>query len=365
MAQISKTKWVCGGRNFKPLSLPKEEVGAYAELRNIGIALDHADKMTYAMDDTSPSVVAGRITNPIQYLQNWLPGFVSVMTRATKIDEIVGLNVAGDFADEEVIQPTIEHLGLAVPYGDSNDVTFADFLSDYERRSVVRFEIGFSVGTLEESRATRAGINPADAKRSACAKALEIRRNAVGFYGYNAGVNRTYGLLNDPSLSAYVTVPNGAGGSPLWTLKTYGEIIGDITSAMSALRVQSGDLIDVNSTPITMALGTSRYESLATVNPLGSQSVMTWLATAYPNVRVVSAPELDGANAGANVFYLFAESVADSGTDDGRVIAQIVPSKFQTVGVSRGIKTYQEAFANATAGVFVKRPYAVVRRTGI
>jgi hypothetical protein len=43
---------------------------------------------------------------------------------------------------------------------------------------------------------------------------------------------------------------------------------------------------------------------------------------------------------------------------------QVVPSKFQVLGVEKGAKGYKEDYSNATAGVFCKRPFAVVRRTG-
>ena len=90
-----------------------------------------------------------------------------------------------------------------------------------------------------------------------------------------------------------------------------------------------------------------------------------WLRDTYPAVRVVSAPELNGANGGENVFYLYADNVTDSSTDDGRTFVQIVPTRFMSLGVEQQAKAYVEDYTNATAGVMVKRPYAVVRRSGI
>ena len=78
-----------------------------------------------------------------------------------------------------------------------------------------------------------------------------------------------------------------------------------------------------------------------------------------------SAPQLNTANGGVGVFYLYAENVADNSTDDGRTFAQIVPAKFQIVGVAKKTKSYEEDYSNATAGVMCKRPYAVVRYSGI
>ena len=44
---------------------------------------------------------------------------------------------------------------------------------------------------------------------------------------------------------------------------------------------------------------------------------------------------------------------------------QVVPAKFRVVGVAKDTKGYEEDYSNATAGVMCKRPYAVVRYTGI
>jgi len=48
----------------------------------------------------------------------WLPGWVRAVTQARKIDVLIGQMTAGDWADEEVIQGSMELTGLAVPYGD-------------------------------------------------------------------------------------------------------------------------------------------------------------------------------------------------------------------------------------------------------
>jgi hypothetical protein len=57
--------------------------------------------------------------------------------------------------------------------------------------------------------------------------------------------------------------------------------------------------------------------------------------------------------------------VNDSSTDGGAVFGQYVPSKFMSLGVERKITEYLEGFANATAGVYCKRPFANVRFFGI
>lgn len=360
-----------------PLALTVDSIGdtIALELAQLGIhfGADHRQQIKNlssmaiaagAMDaapDLQPTVFAGNVGAPIQFLQKWLPGFVRTVTTARKIDELVGKMTAGDWADEEVIQGSMELTGLAVPYGDYTNVPLASWNFGFDRRTIVRFEEGLRVGKLEEARSGKIGISSGATKRSAAALALDIQRNRVGFYGYNATNNRTYGFLNDPALPAYVAVTGAA-----WTSATFLVMTAQIREALAALRTQSGDTIDPNTTAITMAVASNRIDYLTTTTDFGI-SVKGWLNETYPNVRVVSAPELNGANGGANVFYLYADRATDdNGSDDGgQTMVQIVPASFMLVGVEQQAKAYVEDYANATAGVLVKRPYLVIRRTGI
>ena len=316
-------------------------------------------KMMAAQDSLEPLQTTASITTPVQFLQNWLVGNVLVATAARKIDEFVGIMITGAWENEEVVQGLMELTGTSVPYGDYSNLPLSSWNLNFERRTVVRFEEGMRVGNLEEARAAAVRVNSAQQKRDAATLALEIRRNAVGFNGFNNGANRTYGLLNDPSLPAYINV---AGAT--WATKTYLEIVGDILSWVSALRNNSQDLIDPATTPTTLALATVARDRLATVSQYGN-SVQDWLSATYPKMRVVSAPELNGANSGANVAYLYADTIDDNGTDGGATFIQVVPTRFIVTGVQKLVKGYEEGYSNATAGVMCKRPWAVYRASGI
>lgn len=352
----------------RPFKMSGAAVAMYQDLAKLGICFDAADvqkMMAFAMDsDLSAPLTTASVTTPIQFLQAWLPGFVEIITAARRIDNLIGITTQGRWEDEEIVQGIMEHTGDAVPYGDYTNIPHASWNANFERRSIVRFEEGVQVGRLEEARAAAMKVNTPEEKRRAAASALEIIRNLVGFFGYNAGANRTYGLLNDPELPAYVTVPVGASTATEWATKTFLEITADLREALSALRIQSQDRIDPSRTPIVLAIAMSARDYLSVTSDFGN-SVAQWLQETYPNVRVESVPEFDAANGGDNVFYMYAESVDDESTDDSRTFVQVVPAKFQTVGVQQMAKTYTEDYTNATAGTLCKRPYAVVRRSGV
>lgn len=358
-------------RDVRPMAF--SQVENYRDLERLGIGLDARDVAVMAkayaesigMDSAliAPLTTAS-ITTPIQFLQAWLPGFVHVITAARKIDDLVGIVTQGSWEDEEVVQGVMEMTGPAVPYNDYTNTALASWNTNFERRTIVRFESGMKVGRLEELRAAAIRANSPASKRQGAGYALEINRNKVGFYGYNGGANRTYGFLNDPSLPAYVNVPNGASGFPNWARKTFQEIKADILTSLAQLRVQSQERIDPKSDPITLAISTDAVDYLAQTTDFGI-SVQDWLDKNYKNIRIVSAPELVDANGGDSVFYVYAETVQDSGDDDNQTFIQVVPAKFQTLGVQQYTKAYEEAYTNATAGIMVKRPYAIVRRSGI
>ena len=373
-------------RNCVPFEIKPENVAHYLDLQNIGfhfmdgrgkdvigqmmdgIGMDAGDDVGLTPSPGNLSGTTASITTPIQFLQNWLPGFVRKLTAARKIDECVGIMTAGSWEDEEIVQGILEPIGTAQPYGDYTNIPMTSWNTNFVTRGVVRFEQGMMVGLLEEARAARIRIATAAEKRAAAGIALDIQRNRVGFYGYNdgAGASPTYGFLNDTSLPAYNTVANGAtSGSPLWSTKTFIDITADIRTAMAGLQLQSQDQVDVQKTPITFAVANAVYQYLTVTAVYGNVSVRTWLQENYPNIRIVSAPELSAANGGANVGYFYADTVDDGGSDGGKTFVQVVPSKFQALGVEKRAKSYIEDYANATAGVMCKRPFAVYRFTGI
>lgn len=356
-------------RAVQPVAMDAADVVDYQALSAIGINIDRraATAMAAAaMDDNQGGVTAPSIASPVQFLQNWLPGFIRVITAARKIDELIGITTSGSWEDEQIVQGVMEPIGYAMPYSDYANVPFASWNANFETRSVVRFEQGIKVTMLEEARSARARINTGAEKRASAALDLEVQRNFVGFYGYNGGANRTYGFLNDPNLPAYYTVANGAtSGSPLWSSKSFQDITADIMKMMATLQVQSQDTIDPLTAETTLALPMSVAQYLGVVTLNGGISVRQWLQGTYPKCRVVTAPQLVGANGGANAAYLYAESVDDGASDDSRVWVQVVPARFQALGVAKTEKGYNENYTNATAGVLLKRPYAVVRASGL
>jgi hypothetical protein len=372
MPEVSKVHSNISGRNVRAFEkFPAEQFQALAQL-GINITPRDVAKMQTAFDaeDTGMDALqalqtTASIADPVQFLQTWLPGFVYVITQARKIDEIVGVATVGNWEDEQIVQGYLEQTGKAQPYSDLGNIPLSSWNTNWETRTIVRFEQGMSVGKLEGMRAAKIKLDSAGEKRTAATLTLEILRNSVGFNGYNNGNNNTFGFLNEPNLPAYVEVANGAtSGTPGWATKTFLDITADLRTAFAAVRIASGDNIDPAKTQMTLVVATNIYDFMSVTTPYGDVSVIDWLNRTYPNTRIISAPELNLAHASDNVFYLFAESVVDGSSDDKNTWMQMVPNKFMMLGIENRAKSYVEDFSNALAGLLLKRAYTVVRYYG-
>ena len=355
---------------IKPLVAGKhytmDEAETVAKYLGIGMTPNAARQLSagIGMDTIQQPVSATSIGTHVQFLQSLLPGMVRIVTAARKADDAIGYSIMGAWEDAQIVQQQIELAGGATPYSDAASIPFAQWNNEFLVRTVVRFELGLRVEALEEAVSARIRVNSGEMKRESIAQNLEIERNAVAFYGFNSGNNLTYGLLNDPLLPAYVTVANPGAGTT-WAVKTFDQIQADILTWLQGLRTGSAENVDPGKTPLCMLLPTTARDYLSKTTSVGGISVQDWLNKTYPNIRVESCVQFNGANGGSNVAYLFAETVDGSGTDDQRTFLQPVQAKLQLLGVERGSKYYIEDYSNATAGVMTKRPYAVYRASGI
>lgn len=382
MRNESKTHLSVKGRNLKPFNMTTQMVGdaAVAALADFGIHIDPGTVRQqlaalydgqYVGDANSTGMsTAPSVATPVQFLQTWLPGFVNLITAVRTIDDLVGIKTVGSWEDQEIVQGASEPTMTVGEYGDDSNLPLASWNVNFERRTIVRGEAGARVGLLEEARSAAMRLASAQMKRQAAAVGLEIFRNAVGFYGWNGGNNRTFGLLNDPSYLAALT--SAGAWASLSASSAMQGIVGDIRTCIIQLRTQSQGVIDPEETPMTLVLPLTHIDRLSAMTDFGI-TVRDWLKQVYPKIRIKTAPEfnmggLDGSSNPTNILYLFADEIdpaKDGSTDGGETFAQLVQTKFMTLGVEKRVKSYVEGYSNATAGVMCKRPYAVVRMIGI
>lgn len=363
---LTKTKNRITGRAWaasKPVqSNGLDEAGLMAVVRNLDSKMNVNLHAFDAATIGSPEAANG--TLPFNLL-NILPGVVREITKARKIDEVAGLSAVGSWEDEYIVQRNIEFSGDPSLYGDATNIPLVEYSPSYTTRRPVSYELGSSIGERELARAIRNGDNPQEYKRDAVLETLEIYRNLVGFFGFdNGGAGETFGLFNEPNLPAYVNVPADASGNVTWATKDFTGITEDIALFVSTLTLSSGGHIS-DDTPMTMVLPLSCNQYLSKRNAMGGLSVRMWIKETYPNLRIILVPEADGVNGGLNALYIFADKIDDSGTDSGSVIEQLVPAKLRALKIEVKAKITIEDYMMVTAGILVKRPYAIARFTGL
>ena len=340
------------------LAMDSFEGGTAEFLETLGIGCDCADEAVKYVMDALPPITEGSIITPWQFLQHWMPKAITVVTQACKIDDLVGRTIAGEWHDESIVQEIVEYTGHTRPYGDKTNTPLAGFNRVYEDRTIIRFEEGLMTGKLEELRTEAAGsrLSSYDARRAALASAFKLDQNAVGFFGYNLGRNKTYGLLNDPNLPNFGQVAKGAANSTLWSTKTYHEIIRDINTAVAELRTQTGTNFDPDRDSFVLGVASNCVDFLLTENDHG-KSAKEWFKTTFPKSRIVAVPEFTGAVGGENCFYVILDKL-----NGNKCVDQFVPAEFRLMGVEQKAKGLFELYTNATAGVMVLQPIGVVRK---
>ena len=355
--------------NLKPEQIKpfrfRENPNADAEtLEMLGIAMDESEAkkvLSYAYDIAPNLITSASISNQLQFFQHFLPKTIEVITQKRVSDDLLGMTVAGNWYDEEVVFRVQENVAQAQVYSDVQNVPLASWNMNFEKRTIVRGELGLRVGILESERAGAMRISSEDEKRRSLGNALEIFRNMINFYGYLDGTGKTYGILNAPELPAYTTVAQGASNDTKWSSKTYDEILTDIKTAAIDLRASSGYNFDPFNDPWEIWVAGSCVDYLGTPNSLGTNSVLEYIqAHLYKKLTVKTVPQFNAADGGENVFYAVAGSI-----EGEKPVAQYMQAKLRLIGQQPLVKGFEEDYSNATAGFVCKMPTGVRRYTGI
>lgn len=333
-----------------------DSVGMLRAMKEVNSEIELENKARYGFDAAPTLLSTATISTPQQFLQAIMPDVVEYITQARVADELFGRTIFGEWRDNSIIVPGIELTGIARMYGDKTNLNLASWNPFFEERHIVRFEQDLEVDRLEEERAAAMRFNSIAIKRDAVSISLAVALNYVAFYGFNNGRNQTYGLFNDPALLPYRTVP---GGQTLMEMD-YDEQSQFFIGLISQLRSQTGTNIDPRNAEMTLAIAANAYDALWRQNTQGNRTVFQFLAENFPNLRIIPVPEMNDANGGVGVAYLWAERIGNTKT-----MNQVIQTVIRFIGMERKAKGIRESYSNATAGMIVKLPIAVVRVTGV
>jgi len=317
----------------------------------------------FAMDAAiNPNVYPSSVPVPIQFLQEFVPGFSVNLVTMMVADEIAGKRKIGEWYMEQIIYKFIELTGDAQEYSVGDSMPVAGAGTNFDWRTIVRSQIGTQTQVLDAERFSQIGLSLMEQSTNAANRACAIIRNAIFFNGWNATINRTYGILNDPNLFPVETLPS----LTPWAGATFAQIVGDLSFMLQTLQQRSQSNVDPKKTPCTFLIPQSCFVYLDTPSSQIGYTPQKWLNDAYPAVDVMSVPQFDDAVSGQNVIYLMAERISDQfSTDGGIVLDQPVPVDLMATGSSIDeFGTTRNGFLSATAGAAVVRPLGIVSAIG-
>jgi hypothetical protein len=188
------------------------------------------------------------------------------------------------------------------------------------------------------------------------AMVLNKFQNQTYFYGV-AGL-QLYGLINDPSLSAALTPVTKAATGTSWSNATANEIFTDIQSLFKQIAsVQTVGLVD-RMANMVLALSPASEVYLLNTNSFGI-AVMDLVKKAFPNLRVISAPQYTTA-AGVETAQLIVSNV------DGQEVGYVAfTEKMRAHPVVQDISSIKQKKSQGTWGAIIFLPAAIATMSGI
>lgn len=250
---------------------------------------------------------------------------------------------------------TTEFTGTTTPYSDYTESTRAGVNYNWPTRKQYRFQTTINYGDLEAALTGLAGVNLVADKQQSAAHVIDVDGNKFALLGVDG--YEVYGLLNDPSLPAAGTPAVGAGGSPLWSLKTMDEIYNDIIEMYSDMQSQSQGLVDMDSR-LALLLPPALMPELGKTNAYGNKNVKGLLDDYFGGrLDYITIPEM--ATGSGNLVMLVAREVM------GKPVAEIGFSEKLRMGrVIPQLSSFKQKVSSSTYGTIYYRPYAVVSILG-
>lgn len=324
------------------------------------------NKGIVAVENALPSMVsAPNINAPFGSLAFIRPKAVEILTAPRVADRLAAPQKNGKWGDELVTIKVKEFLGsVSADDGLSSDGAQAKTNYANEVRGVYYYTTGWMSNDRAEATVGAFAENYRADQAESAMRAMAIARNNFFFSGVSVKglAAPIYGLLNDPSLPAYATVP-AEGANVAWSAKSPEAIANDITTAYAALCTQSkgivGEGIEGGRGKLKLAVAASSQAQLNRANTYGKTAAAMLKETYGDRLEIVAVPQFTNADSSSDVFYLIYEEEGYETLLNSYVeMARVYPLFVKDSTVSQKISA-------ATSGCVVQYPLFVVRYNGL
>jgi hypothetical protein len=259
--------------------------------------------------DNSVAVTAPNINTPFGALTYIRPKAIEILTAPRVADKIAAPQKNGKWGDEIITFLLKEYSGKVKP-DDGAAYNGLETKVNYtkENRGVFVFTSHWYSNDQMEAKAAAFRDDYRASQVEAAMRTLAIARNDYFFRGVsNSNLQaKVYGLLNDPSLAAYNTVPAGKGGVTYWSGKEPEEIKNDIVLAVQKLIAQSNGIMsdELPNGKLILAVANGSVGNLAKANAYGLTASSLLKEEYGDKLEIVSVPQFNSADSNSDVFYL-------------------------------------------------------------
>lgn len=301
-------------------------------------------------------ITAPNSSVPVELTAYIDPTVIEILTAPRRARQLASETKKGDWTTSYTKWRLAEPVGGTQPYSDFAHGVTADVNYEWAIREQYLFQTTIKYGDLETAMSAVARISLAADKQKAAANAIDIDYNKFALLGVQG--KEIYGLLNDPNLPDHITPgTTGTASSTKWADKETKEIYNDILKLYSQLSIQSAGLIDYSSN-LVLALSPQQNVYLGAATDF-NVSVLDMVRKNFPNIEIVTVPELGDVNSGETVL-LFAREV------NGQRTADIGFSiKVQAGRVIPDLSSFEQKWTSSTYGGIVYMPFAFATMVGV
>jgi hypothetical protein len=269
------------------------------------------------------------------------PRVVEFLVEPMKAGQIFGETKKGSWTDDFLQFPIAESTGETSSYDDFSENGMSGTNVNWETRDTYYYQTIIELGEREVERAGAAKLDWVSRKQISAALTLNKFQNKTYFFGV-AGL-RNWGILNDPSLLAAITLPTwvAAGGDVVYAgiAELYGELVS-----------QTGGLID-RETPMILLLSPQAEATFTRTNQY-NVNVSDQIKKNFPNMEVQTAPEMS-TQAGEAIklivkSYEGVDTVEPTFTEKMRVHPMVL-----------GLSSWRQKRSQGTVGTIIYRPIMV------